>query len=164
MPKPPGTLTTTWSKVSGPGTVTFGNANALSTTAALSAAGNYTLRLSASDGALSASDDVVVTVKPANQPPTVNAGPDQSEDVQSVPTTVVLQGDFSDDRLPDPPGRATATWTVISGPGTVTFSPADVAITLATFSAAGTYHLRLTVNDSALSASDDMIVTIAVVP
>ena len=38
-PNPPGALTTTWSKVSGPGTVTFGNANALSTTASFSAAG-----------------------------------------------------------------------------------------------------------------------------
>ena len=41
-PNPPGALTTTWSKVSGPGTVTFGNANALSTTASFSAAGTHT--------------------------------------------------------------------------------------------------------------------------
>ena len=35
--------------VSGPGTVTFGNANALSTTASFSTAGTYMLRLTASD-------------------------------------------------------------------------------------------------------------------
>ena len=46
-------LTTTWSKVSGPGTVTFGNASALSTTASFSVAGTYVLRLTASDGLLS---------------------------------------------------------------------------------------------------------------
>ena len=46
-------LTTTWSKVSGPGTVTFGNASALITTASFSVAGTYVLRLTASDGLLS---------------------------------------------------------------------------------------------------------------
>ena len=39
LPNPPGAVTTTWSKVSGPGTVTFGNANAVDTTASFSAGG-----------------------------------------------------------------------------------------------------------------------------
>jgi hypothetical protein len=59
----PGPVSTTWSKVSGPGTVAFADATALSTTASFSAAGKYTLRLTATDGALSASDTVTVTVK-----------------------------------------------------------------------------------------------------
>ena len=46
------TVTTTWSTVSGPGTVTFGNANAVDTTASFSVAGTYVLRLTASDAAL----------------------------------------------------------------------------------------------------------------
>lgn len=61
----PGPLTTTWSKVSGPGTVTFGNANALATTAAFSAAGTYALRLTASDGAAASTDELTVTVNAA---------------------------------------------------------------------------------------------------
>src|SRR5262249_5619257 len=61
LPYPPGVLTTTWSKVSGPGGVTFGDASALATTATFSAPGTYTLRLTANDGALSSSDDIVVT-------------------------------------------------------------------------------------------------------
>src|SRR4029077_2297787 len=65
QPAPPAQLTSTWSKVSGPGTVTFGNANALSTTASFSTAGAYTLRLSASDSALTSTDDVIVTVNAA---------------------------------------------------------------------------------------------------
>jgi len=52
----------TWSKQSGPGTVTFVNANAVDTSAKFSAAGTYVLTLSASDTALSGSDTVVVTV------------------------------------------------------------------------------------------------------
>jgi hypothetical protein len=65
LPNPPGAVTTTWSKVSGPGTVTFGNASARATTATFSTAGSYTLRLTASDSVLSASDDIVITVNAA---------------------------------------------------------------------------------------------------
>src|SRR5204863_302787 len=62
---PPGVLTTTWSPVSGPGTVSFSNASALNSTATFSASGAYVLRLTVSDGALAASDDVAVTINPA---------------------------------------------------------------------------------------------------
>jgi hypothetical protein len=55
-------LTTTWSVVSGPASVSFGNANAIVTTAAFSVAGTYTLRLTANDGYSSVSNDVVITV------------------------------------------------------------------------------------------------------
>jgi hypothetical protein len=61
----PGTgLTTAWSKVSGPGTVTFANATSLSTSATFSAQGSYVLQLTASDGLLSSSDTLSVTVNP----------------------------------------------------------------------------------------------------
>ena len=40
---PSGSLTTTWSKQSGPGTVTFGSANADTTTAQFDAVGTYVL-------------------------------------------------------------------------------------------------------------------------
>ena len=65
LPNPPGAMTRNWSKVSGPGTVTFSAPTALSTTASFSASGFYVLRLTVSDGALAASDDVTVTVNPA---------------------------------------------------------------------------------------------------
>jgi hypothetical protein len=65
LPSPPGTLTRTWTTVSGPGTVTFANASAASTTATFSTSGTYVLRLTASDSVLSSSDDVTVTVNPA---------------------------------------------------------------------------------------------------
>ncbi len=62
LPVPPGLVTFAWAKVSGPGAATFANASALNTTAAFSAAGTYVLRLSASDGAQSASDTLTVVV------------------------------------------------------------------------------------------------------
>src|SRR2546425_707978 len=73
QPNPPGALTTTWSQVSGPGTVSFSNASALNSTATFSASGAYVLRLTASDGALAASDDVAVTVNPDKIDPALRA-------------------------------------------------------------------------------------------
>jgi len=55
------TTTVTWSKVAG-GTVTFANANAVDTTATFAGVGVYVLRLTATDGVLSASDDITVVV------------------------------------------------------------------------------------------------------
>jgi hypothetical protein len=59
---PSGALTQTWTKVSGPGTVTFANASAVDTTATFSAAGTYVVQLAASDGSLSSSDTATITV------------------------------------------------------------------------------------------------------
>ncbi len=55
-------LTTTWSLVSGPGSVTFGTASAVDTTATFTVAGTYTLRLTANDGYGPVSDTVVITI------------------------------------------------------------------------------------------------------
>lgn len=63
-PHPPGRVTTTWSKIFGAGTVAFGDAAAVDTTASFSLPDTYLLRLSATDGALQAYDDMVVTVNP----------------------------------------------------------------------------------------------------
>lgn len=55
-------LSTTWSMVSGPGTVTFADARSVNTTAIFSLVGTYTLRLTANDGIGSQSDDLTITV------------------------------------------------------------------------------------------------------
>jgi hypothetical protein len=52
-----------WSKVSGPGTVTFGNAALATTTATFSAPGAYVLRLTATSSAGSHADDIAITVQ-----------------------------------------------------------------------------------------------------
>src|SRR5207302_341229 len=114
------TLTTTWTKVTGPGTVTFVNANALNTTASFSLAGTYVLRLTASDTALSTTDDITITVQPQNQPPTVSSGPDQ---MIALPHTAILNGTVTDDGLPAG-STVTSTWSQVSGPGTVNFEDA----------------------------------------
>jgi K319-like protein/calcineurin-like phosphoesterase family protein len=62
LPNPPAAVTTTWSQVSGPGAVTFGDAGALHTSASFPQAGTYVLRLTADDGERSAFDELTVTV------------------------------------------------------------------------------------------------------
>ncbi len=161
---PGSTLTTTWSKISGRedsagGTVTFGNANAPVTTAAFGADGIYVLRLTVSDGAVTVSDDVTIFVNPvpANTAPVVNAGADRTI---TLPSSTTLAATVTDDGLPSPPAQLSRTWSKFSGPGTVTFSDATSLTSTATFSVAGTYVLRLTVSDSALTASDDISITV----
>ena len=89
-----------------------------------------------------------------NNPPVVNAGPDQS--VQ-FPDAASLNGSVTDDGKPTPP-NLTSQWTKVSGPGTVAFGNATSPVTTATFSDPGTYVLRLTGNDSQLSTQDDVTV------
>ena len=60
-PNPPGVTTTTWSQISGAGTVAFGNPNAVSTTASFSASGIYLLQLAANDGQAQTVANVVVS-------------------------------------------------------------------------------------------------------
>jgi hypothetical protein len=157
---PSNTLTVTWTQVSGPGNVSFGNANAADTTAGFSAAGVYVLRLKGDDGAEATTDDVTVTVNPAgsgNQKPNVNAGPDLTV---ILPNAAELHGTATDDGLPS--NALTATWTQVSGPGTVAFGNSHAPDTIARFSSAGTYILRLGATDGDLSNTDD--VTIVVKP
>jgi flagellar hook assembly protein FlgD len=91
-----------------------------------------------------------------NQSPTVNAGVDSSV---SLPNSLNLDGTVSDDGLPNPPGVLTTTWSKQSGPGTVTFGNANSVDTTATFSAPGSYVLRLTANDGSLEVYDELTVT-----
>ncbi len=160
LPNPPATVTSQWVKVSGPGTVTFGNSNSVDTSAAFSATGAYTLRLTADDSSLATSDDVIITVAadtPINHAPLVNAGPDQT---LSSPSNVALHGTVTDDGLPNPPGAVTSSWVKVSGPGTVTFGNSNSADTTASFSQAGSYVLSLSANDGALTSSDTATITI----
>jgi RHS repeat-associated protein len=157
------TLAVTWSQVSGPGTVAFGNANAAVTFAAFSAAGTYDLRLTANDSQLSSSSDVIVTVNPAppaNQAPVVNAGPNQTTTLPI--NSVTLAGTATDDGLPAA-AKLAVQWTEVSGPANstpVTFSNSTGVNTNAIFVEAGTYVLRLTADDSQLSSSSDVTITV----
>jgi hypothetical protein len=97
---------------------------------------------------------------PSNRAPTVSAGPDLAV---TRPAAASLVGSVSDDGRPAG-GTLTRRWSVDSGPGTVAFADATAASTSATFSAAGSYVLRLTADDGELSAADTTTVTVSDAP
>lgn len=153
----PSTLTLTWSKVTGPGTVTFtANANIEDPVVGFSEAGTYVLQLLGSDGVFETTDTVTITVnpRPSNVAPTVDAGLPQ---LITLPDSVFLNATISDDDQPNP---YTISWSKVSGPGTVTFSSITSEDPQASFSKAGTYVLQVTANDTALSASDTVTITV----
>jgi predicted esterase len=95
------------------------------------------------------------TTPPANNAPVVNAG----SDLIISGTSVSIHGTASDDGLPN--GTLDISWSKLSGPGSVTFSPIDEAETVATFAVSGTYVLQLSADDGALSSSDTVTVTVS---
>ncbi|HYJ87392.1 MAG TPA: RHS repeat-associated core domain-containing protein [Pyrinomonadaceae bacterium] len=154
-------MSVAWSKLSGPGVVTFASQNSATTSAIFSAAGTYLLRLTADDTEYSQSGDVTITVNPeqvpVNQPPAVNPGPNQT--IELPTDAVTLNGTATDDGLPAG-STLIVTWTQVSGPGTVTFDNAGSAVTTARFSALGDYVLRLSAGDGAYLISADVGVSV----
>jgi uncharacterized protein YjiK len=90
---------------------------------------------------------------PSNTPPQVNAGSDQSI---SIDVQALLSGSVMDDGNPDPPGALTTQWSLISGPGAVSFVDPSAVITSVSFSHIGTYVLRLTASDGQLISYDEL--------
>ena len=156
----PESTSVSWSKVSGPGSVSFVDAQSLSTSATFSAAGSYVLRLTADDGELSASDDILVVLYPpgtTNKAPIVNAGGDKQT---SLSLGVSLVGSVLDDLLPSPPGEVTVLWSQVDGPGTASFASANALMAEVSFDAVGSYVLRLSASDGSLTGTDDVAVTV----
>lgn len=158
LPNPPGALTYQWSQVSGPAAASIANPTQAGTTVSFPAAGAYVFSLTASDGALSNSASVQVTVNPRpNQPPTVSAGADQTI---TLPATAALNGSATDDGLPNPPAALTLAWSQVSGPVPALVNAPTQAATTASFVQPGTYVLRLTASDGALSSSATTQITV----
>ena len=149
----------TWSKLSGPGTVTFSNVHGTNITAAFSEPGLYEIQLAAFDWHLYGYDTVQVMVSAPNLAPTADAGADQTI---TLPASASLNGSIADDGLPS--NSVLATWSKISGPGTVAFGNANAEDTTASFSTDGTYVLQLLADDGELTASDTVTITVNPIP
>jgi len=96
------TLALTWSKVSGPGSVSFTSSTSAEAHATFSLTGSYLLRLRGSDGILASTDQVTVTVTtipPANDPPV--AGYDSYSTVMQQPLSVSAPGVLANDSDPN---------------------------------------------------------------
>ncbi len=102
---------------------------------------------------------IYATNSPPNLAPIVNAGTDQTA---ISGATVTLNGTVTDDGVPLAAGTVTQTWSKVSGPGTVTFANPASAATTSTFSATGTYVLRLTARDALATATDEVTIVTGV--
>jgi hypothetical protein len=90
-----------------------------------------------------------------NKRPMVYAGPSFRVDSGS---TAKLSGYAADDALPS--NTLTLRWSVVSGPGAVSFADQNQGMTTATFSTDGVYTLRLTATDGALTSTSDATIEI----
>lgn len=82
-----------------------------------------------------------------------------SDQVIALPDSAVLDGSVSDDGLPTPSVLSTL-WSQVSGPGPIAFADATVVDTIANFSIAGNYVLRLTAADGKLQSIDEVAVVV----
>ncbi len=146
-----------WSVVSGPGTVSFSKSGSLATSATFDAVGDYVLELSVSNGPYTSSDQLAVVVinDQQNVAPTVDAGPDEIVNIDTVLNVAAI---VEDDGLPD--NTLFGAWSKVSGPGIATFGEVIEPSTTVTFSDEGDYALRYTASDGDLSAGDDLNVTV----
>ncbi|XP_034982306.2 dyslexia-associated protein KIAA0319 homolog [Zootoca vivipara] len=119
--------------------------------------GEYTFQLTVTDSAEQQSTaEVTVIVRPEkNSPPTAVAGPDK--ELTSPVQSTVLDGSMSTDDL----GIVYYHWENISGPTSVQMEDTDSAVATVTGLHVGTYHFRLTVQDSqGLSSTATISVTV----
>jgi PKD repeat protein len=145
---PMSTLTYTWSKVSGPGTVSFSSSSILNPTATFSAVGTYELRLTVNDGWASSSDTVIIR---NNLVPIANAGSPQSTKKSRDYILVGAIG-YDPDNLPGP---LTITWS-----GTGIKSGGSTLSPTVYFDNTGTYTLTLTVNDGLELRTSQVVITV----
>jgi RHS repeat-associated protein len=143
-----------------PSVASFTSPNSAATIAFFGSPGAYSLQLSASDGLLDGAARTSVTVLPANGPPQVSAG---SPITVTAPATIQLSGQASDDGVPLG-SPLTTTWSLVSGPGTVTFSSPNSLSTRASFPAIGSYVLALNANDGELTTTSYVSVVVGSSP
>ncbi|MCB5168329.1 GDSL-type esterase/lipase family protein [Streptomyces bambusae] len=93
---------------------------------------------------------------PVNAAPQVKAGADRAVVGREA---FALTGTAGDDGLPSD-GRLETRWSVVSGPGAVSFVDASVPATKAKAAKPGRYVLRLTAADGQYTRTDDVAITV----
>lgn len=128
--------TGTWSKLSGPGTVTFGNVNSGSSTVSVSSYGTYLFIWTVTNNQCSVKDTVTYGFfeNPASSSP--------GSDISVCGLSTTLAG-TAHTYTSSPTGN-TKTWAKVSGPGTITFGNSSSPTSAVTASTYGAYVLSWT--------------------
>lgn len=92
-----------------------------------------------------------LSIEPLNIAPVVEAGT-----LANTLPPFNLDATVTDDGRPTPPGATSVMWSLVSGPGSVTFANPAVEDTLATLSMNGLHTLRLTADDGDSIVFDDL--------
>lgn len=160
IPSNNGIPDTEWTVAEGPSGASFDDASSLSTTVNFDSIGVYTLVLRASDGQLSAYDELNVNVQPSpeNLPPTVSAGPDR---LVTLGETVFLAGEVDDDGLPADNILENISWVQVEGPSDAIIGSAGNAGTVVQFPQTGEYLFELSAFDGEFRSTDEVSVTVA---
>ena len=147
-------ITYSWTHASGLTTNLTGSNTSQPTFTAPSSAGTITFTLTVSDGALSDTDDVIITVTPP-LPPIADAGPDQTVRIGDM---ITLDGSNSSDPNGDP---LTYMWEQSSGTPVSIDNPTSEHITLSAPDSPGKLVFTLTVNNGTNSDTDNVTITVA---
>ncbi len=144
-------VTALWSLVSGPGPVVFADATAVDTAANFTVQGVYTLRLSASDGVLQTTDDVVITVTTNALPLTIMA-PTNLSAVAVATNRIELA--WTDNSANETGFVIERSATSGSGFAAIGTAAANATIyTDSTVSAASTYYYRVSATNTTASST-----------
>jgi gliding motility-associated-like protein len=151
---PDGTITTrNWTQISGPSTATLANATTTLLTVSNLVGGVYRFRFTATDNNSASSfdeADVTVNAQTVNQPPSANAGIDQTIKLPS--NSIILNGAGT-----DADGTISSySWVKVSGP-TCTLANDNTAVLSVTNMIEGTYTFRLTVTDNDGAIGTDLV-------
>ncbi|MFN7013162.1 MAG: hypothetical protein ACK4ON_02715, partial [Bacteroidia bacterium] len=139
-----------WALLSGPGTITFSNASSPTSSATASVYGTYTLSWTFTNGACSNTDNVDITFD--EMPNTADAGLDDAV----CGLTISLNANTAN--------IGTASWTQLSGPGTLSFSNNSSNVSSVTASTYGTYSASWTIVNGVCSTTDNVMLTFDEMP
>jgi autotransporter-associated beta strand protein len=153
LPNPPGTTTVTWTQVSGPAAATLSATNSANCPVTFPAQGQYVFQASAFDGALTTATTTWVTVWSPGRPIVL---PGSSRSLWLPNAACTLSGTLMAITGSNDPVQ----WSVVQGPGPVTFRSPNALVTTASFSAAGEYWVQLSATDGIYTNSGRIAVEV----